>query len=887
MSGDPYAGLGRVVGSGGSIEGPAYDLQVPKAQSEIYQSGASAGNSVANTNRTTVLTPLEAEEKRLDNQKKQAGLDAAAIKAEQVQSGKVAGARSLQLKMEELLGNIRDARRLVSNRTTGLPGQLLKGLGGSDAIDLAAYVGPTGSISSAVMLGALGDLKKLSPTGASGLGSLNRSEAESLKNSVVSLQQAQSKEQQLNALAKLEKHFRSSYAIANNEDPHEPKVAAKYGIIMEPPKGSKPIPPSGKITGQFDVSENPELRGLNASVGAMLRAGVPAADVRDYLNRVQPHMGDKAESVEWYEDFYRQHPKSKEQPRIDLEKVYTPKKGAAAAIGKVAESPLGAAVIGGTDVLTGGFLDEAAKNPEMTRAVMSGVQEENPGAYLAGQLVGGGLGAAGTGLAAGKLGLSLGPKALAAIEGGVYGAGSADSDSFTDRAVGAGVGAGLGVLGNKVVGGVTKAGGAALAGLRDKYGQLLNKSGVPMTIGEMVGGPLATLEQRYSQTPFLGKKVLTRQAEGVEGFNRAAFDDTLGHIGEKLDGDVAEPGIREAKQKIGSFYDDTVNGKVFQPDQTFTNNTNAILADLGDNVPDVGPNVVRDITKRIGDRLDPARPMTGPEWQSALKDIKRVGRDYKNHSMSEGINRRITGLLGEFEDLAKRSEPDIADNLDAANAAWRKYSIVKDAVRKNDTKAKSIFTPEDLMGASADNAERFGARGASAEGEHPFFDLAKAGANVLTPVTKSEGPMRFITPATATGTLAAGNWYFSGHKDPVTGDVEGRDPVTSALLGLGALGAMGTPYSKIAQKYIQKALLGSRSAGKKKAGELIRDKLSAIVGPMSVAPLYDKYMGSLPRPEHVEDERPIGLPGLDPSMFVLPEPAQGAVLLHPDDLNQP
>ncbi len=82
---DPYAGLGRVVGSGGAIEGPAYDLQVPKTQADINQSGASATKSltgaasdVASTQRTYTLTPLQAKNLEADiniKQNKNAQID--------------------------------------------------------------------------------------------------------------------------------------------------------------------------------------------------------------------------------------------------------------------------------------------------------------------------------------------------------------------------------------------------------------------------------------------------------------------------------------------------------------------------------------------------------------------------------------------------------------------------------------------------------------------------------------------------------------------------------------------------------------------------------------------------------------------------------------------
>lgn len=857
MPDNPYAGIAR------PVQRPQpRNILAEKVEAGTAQSQASAASSAASAAEKIAGIPYVAAEKRatIANTQADAALKAAKLADAEAKKAAAADAKSFEAgKLREdaqnTLRKIREIRALVSGSSTGLPGQMLSGLGGTDARNLRAKLG---SLAADTMLGAMADLKKASATGSTGLGQIAVFEAKALRDKIDSLDQFVDEEQLLGSLAAIEHSFRRRYALANQDNPDDPEVARQYGIILPgaKPPGDKPPPPEGDLTGEMEEVRPPELKGLNTTVSNMLKSGKSAGEIRSFLDTVQPGLGERAGDLEWYEDYFRQNPDKPIEPRLDMERYFRPKEGVARFVGEVADSPVGAAVIGGTDVLTGGFLDEMSDDPELARSVMSAVQQENPGAYLTGQVLGGVGGSAGvTGLSglAARYGIPrLGAAGLATLEGGIYGAGSADSDSFVDRGVGAAGGALLGRYGQKALGAATRGGANLVGGIKNKSAELLNKYGIPLTVGEMVGGGVQSAERRIGQVPFFGEAVNARQQEGLEGFNKAAFNETLADIGETTGDEIGTKGIQIAKQKLGAFYDGLLKDKSFTPDEDFVMNTSGLRDEIA-NLPDIGPVVSKEINKKVGDLFDPSRVLSGTDWQRGLRDLKEIGRKHKNADLGPALKDGIDGLVNEFSELAARQAPDIVEGLNRANSAYRKYSILKDAVRDpaHPEMGHGVFAPETLMKHSAANAERFGSRGVSAEGKHPFFDLSEAGIDVLTPARKRNTALPYLLPASVTGLAAYGSHHLQGERNKETGEVEGRDPALSLLIG-GTLGAAAAaPYSKLAQKYLQKQLVGAKTAGQKKAGEAIRG-FSKVVGGGATAPLVDLFINEdLPRTEKV------------------------------------
>ena len=304
---------------------------------------------------------------------------------------------------------------------------------GQNSSDLAATLeGITGSL----INDTLKEFRAQSATGASGFGSLTEREAQRLAAAVASMRQTQSEESLLANLATVEKHYRTLMALKNNEDPTNPEVAQRYGLMAAAPSSAPsspaaptggtgldgggsfknlPAPPGGgapeatELTSEGSMVADPALAGANATVNRMIREGRSEAEIRAYLNRVRPGLGDETNNLDANIKYYNQNPNF--SPQVDVEKVWQPASGVSQAMGDLAQwqgpggfSP-GAAIIGAGDMFSFGTLDNFSQNPDLARAVMTGVQQQNPGSFLTGQVLGGIGSGIGAEVALGRAGL--------------------------------------------------------------------------------------------------------------------------------------------------------------------------------------------------------------------------------------------------------------------------------------------------------------------------------------------------------------------------------------------------------------------------------------------------------------------------------------------------
>ena len=159
------------------------------------------------------------------------------------------------IQLDEVLQAISNARKNTSGWSTGFGGQMLQPIGGTQARDLH---GDLNTIGSALTVDKLAEMKAQSATGASGMGALSEKEGALLRDSVASLDQAQSTQKVNDSLDAIELHYRRYRALMDGQNPDDPKVQQAYGIVtpgMTPPPtvggppagGSPPSGPSGGL----------------------------------------------------------------------------------------------------------------------------------------------------------------------------------------------------------------------------------------------------------------------------------------------------------------------------------------------------------------------------------------------------------------------------------------------------------------------------------------------------------------------------------------------------------------------------------------------------------------------------------------------------------------
>lgn len=799
---------------------PASTVQERKAGADIAQSGASAAASAASANRTNVLTPADKRLREAQADALERKNEEAAAKEKRAATAAATKAAMSQEDVNNVLQKIAEARRLVSKWSTGW-GSYLSAVPETDARALKGLLGPEGVISANVLLRTMEKMRAGSASGATGLGAMDRSENTTIKNSITNLDLGNDPQKVLQSLNDLDRSFRRYAAITSGYNPDDRDIAIQYGLIPKEDVGKDAggAPPAvGGTTNQENVDRPEHLRGLNVTVSKMLREGRSANDIRAYLDTIEPGLGAKATNLDWWEREMKKPDtpmRARPEDRVNVEEIRTEASAPEKALGAIAQTPAGTALIGATDFATAGAIPALTGNPEGTRAAIKGAELESPNAFLLGQVGGGITGGMGLEGLAARYGLKLGPATISALQSGAYGYGASENkgiDALTDAAAGATGG----FLGGKLGEGVGNVVGAAARGVKDTVAMGLRDRGIPLTIGEIMGPRAAAVEAKLSKLPIVGPAISARLDEGTNAFNKAAFDETLSNLDTKYrdyGSEVGVRGLRKARQNVSQVFKDALDGVTVVQDADFQRNVANAWGELAA-LPDVGPKIVKSLSDQVGELLQPGRPLTGQEVQVALRKLDRIGRSYKNNEMFESsIAPRLNAVQDEIRGALERQVPDVLPQYDAAREAWRKVSVLGDAVKRATRgeagDARGVFTPEQLQAAGMANAEKFTGKGSSVTRDYPFQNLSESGIDVMTPRGRSGSP--YMLPLTTAGVVGGASYLAQPGQtiDQRTGMASGseRDPVAAALLGLGAAGLAATPYSRVGQNAITKFLM--------------------------------------------------------------------------------
>lgn len=809
---------------------PANPIRVQGAQADIGNvqartTGQALENRVTQETLPDVVRKTKAEADKAVADAAAASVAAAAATRGDQSAADPAMARIQQsLQTDNVLGNIEAARRQIGegwaagNFFGGKAFQSIPGVGQNSA-DLAATLS---GIEGSVINDTLKAMRAMSATGASGMGALSEKEGARLAASVAALQQSQSPDELLRNLATVERHYRNSLAILNNEDPREPAIAEKYGIVGEVDNTKSqpaisPTPGAGggtpqQLTNKGSMENDPTLRGVNSTVAGMLKSGRSGDEIRAYLNSVRPGYGDSIAEIDKAVAWARQNPNKpiSDGVNLNLEQKWVPAGEVSQLLGGAAMTPVGSALIGAGDVASLGTLDNIAGllggNAEATRALMTGVSEANPNSYAAGQILGGVSGGLGLENALGRAGMgAVGASGLSsALGGAAYGAGSADApdDSRIAQAL---LGGTTGFIGDKLGRGVARTVGRTLTGVQDDAVRALDAAGVRMTPGQVLGGTAARTEDRLAGLPLVGDQIVKRRQEGITDFNRAAFNEAMLPIGGSIDA-VGRPGATSAHRAVSDAYNSALGGVSMQTDQPYMAAVNQLAPQVGA-IPRVGPELVEGMNASITPYIQPGGQIPGLAMQDIMQSTEALKRAYRGGASGPDplyathIAPAVDSYQAILEELVRRQSPDTFDAFQAANRANRNVSTLDDAVISAKNQGGE-FMPSQLMNATTTNTKRLSGKRAAAEGRGPFFELAEAGQEVLPSKVPDSGTAgRIALPIIASG-LAGGGTYAASEEE--------NAPTSSAGAAIIAGLLASAPYSPAARASLQKIMLAER-----------------------------------------------------------------------------
>ncbi len=256
--------------------------------------------------------------------------------------------------------------------------------------------------------------------------------------------------------------------------------------------------------------------------------------------------------------------------------------------------------------------------------------------------------------------------------------------------------------------------------------RLANEGVTSLTAGQRTGSPgLRYLEDAASNAPFAGQGASRIEHEGQRQFTEAA----LRRAGT---GAEATPEVLAANQaRLGQTFQDLSARNTLVPDNQFiTELTNAVGHYR--NVPDsqqraIVQGYVNDILPHVN-----AGGMPGTEYQPMRS---MLSTDAKSVAGTDPyLSRALGGIRDALDNAMMRSiSPEDSAAWQQARREYGAQKVIeKAASRAGEATAEGQITPANLRNTVA--AEN---RGAYARGEGQFAELARAGANVMTPLPNS------------------------------------------------------------------------------------------------------------------------------------------------------
>lgn len=480
-------------------------------------------------------------------------------------------------------------------------------------------------------------------------------------------------------------------------------------------------------------------------------------------------------------------------------------KGAA----QLADDPVGAFVASAADALTGFNLDSLSGvtggNSELARLALGEIGERNPVSSMAGTLAGGTAAAlGGEAMLAGKIAT---PALRALVADGAYGAaaGAGMSDyaadgsqaSAADRLAGAGTGTLAGLVGSYAGNKIGQGAKNFARGVQDPNVQTLQQAGIPLTVGQQVGNSgragamVKGVEDRLSGLPVVGDTVQARRMEGFRSFNSKAFDRALEPIEGSVGDAVGEDAIERAQTLVSEAYGKALEGKAVMPDEAFSRDMTNALTRAG-KLPRVGEEIMDQIVEILRP-YDGEAALTGEAMQTISQELQQLKRSYRNDPMKKRVGDVVGAAEQSIFGMFERQAPEVMPAYNKAKTAYRRLSILEDAVLKGKNQ-QGVFTPAQLGAADVANTKKYDGKGAAARGDRPFMDLQRAAQDVLPNKVPDSGTAgRVVVPAVAAG----------------------QAPLSALTLG----GILAAAYTKAGQRLLTKPGRGMNG----KTGKLLKD----------------------------------------------------------------
>lgn len=375
--------------------------------------------------------------------------------------------------------------------------------------------------------------------------------------------------------------------------------------------------------------------------------------------------------------------------------------------------------------------------------------------------------------------------------GAGYGALTSPEDRTTG-AVAGGVGTGVGMAANRVVGG-------AIRPFVSKDAEVLMAQGIQPTPGQAIGGAVNTAEQKLRSLPLIGDVIRGARNRSVNEFNEKAIQTAV--PGASGFGDEA---LTAARETLGKQYDQVLNNlpKISVDKQAITQAATQAVGDPALALSNESKKFVMDYVRK--NLLDRTGNLTGQTAKSIESDFakavarKAASSDAEDRAIAEAMRSVQQQWRQSLTQAAEAVAPGSGTALREADASWRAFIPLDRAgsyrgnqnVAANDVAGR--FTPNALRRSIevSDQSQFNNATRALRGGNTPFERL-----NTLT--RQAEGVLGDSVPDSGTATRLMWGAGALG-----AGSAMGADLGTAA-----ALGAVAVPaYSRAGSQFLMQGL---------------------------------------------------------------------------------
>jgi len=343
----------------------------------------------------------------------------------------------------------------------------------------------------------------------------------------------------------------------------------------------------------------------------------------------------------------------------------------------------------------------------------------------------------------------------AGLMGGAYGGLATDSGDPLDRAIGTGTGALAG-------GTIQKVAPFATEGAKE-----LIKRGVPVTVGDAVGGGLKKVEEALTSVPFVGSGITGAKRRAKQAFDKAIFQEVLEPMNplllntkNALKGVEGRDLYAKTADIISSQYDkilpklkmpkrsvlqDKFDDVILNEAETLTGNKQKLFLEKLDRI--------------IYSKFDDAGNISGQNYKKAISQLRAEVRKFKKSTEPENVDigSSFEAIESAMADVLKMTNPAQAMALNAIDKSFRRLLPVERAVIASEG---GEFTADQILRQirSQDGTLR---KKAFARGEAEMQPLAEAGQNTI----KQRLPTSGSAERAMVGSMALGGGLLM---DPLT-----------------------------------------------------------------------------------------------------------------------